>query len=403
MPTFICKIGTSDGRVIEREFDSGSRELLHEHLQEQGFYVFHIRRHYFQGIWSAGGGHAVWNSRRFLSFNQELLVLLKAGLPILQVLDTLLERQETGGMQEVLMAIRQDIKGGNSLSESLAKFPRHFPQLYISSIRAGEKTGDLPVTLERYIGYQKRVETIKARVKNATFYPMLLTGAVVLVVLFLMLYVVPTFSQIYADANVKLPLLTRLLIATANGMVGFFPLFLAGLVVAVLLLRLFLKSEKGAFLFDRMKLRVPFFGPLLSEYALLSFCRTLGTILLSGIPIVQALQMSRGTLNNRLLEREIILATRRIEEGMSLSESFDRAGFFPNIALRMIAVGETGGSLPVMLSDVSEYYESEVERRLDRLTTLVEPVMMASMGLLIGGIVVAMYVPIFQLAGTVGG
>jgi type IV pilus assembly protein PilC len=306
-------------------------------------------------------------------------------------------------MQEVLMAIRQDIKGGNSLSESLAKFPRHFPQLYISSIRAGEKTGDLPVTLERYIGYQKRVETIKARVKNATFYPMLLTGAVVLVVLFLMLYVVPTFSQIYADANVKLPLLTRLLIATANGMVGFFPLFLAGLVVAVLLLRLFLKSEKGAFLFDRMKLRVPFFGPLLSEYALLSFCRTLGTILLSGIPIVQALQMSRGTLNNRLLEREIILATRRIEEGMSLSESFDRAGFFPNIALRMIAVGETGGSLPVMLSDVSEYYESEVERRLDRLTTLVEPVMMASMGLLIGGIVVAMYVPIFQLAGTVGG
>lgn len=402
MPTFICKIGTSDGRVIEREFESGSSELLREHLQEQGFYVFNMRRQYFQGVWSSSGAQTVWSSRRFLSFNQELLVLLKAGLPILQVLDTLLDRQESGGMQEVLMSIREDIRGGNSLSEALSKFPKNFPQLYISSIRAGEKTGDLPVTLERYIGYQKRVETIKARVKNATFYPMLLTGAVVVVVLFLMLYVVPSFSQIYGDANVQLPLMTRVLIATADGMVDFFPFLLAILVGLVILIRVFLKSEKGAFLYDRLKLKIPFFGPLFSEYALLSFCRTLGTVLLSGIPIVQALQMSRGTLNNRMLEGEIIQATRRIEEGMNLSDSFDRAGFFPTIALRMIAVGETGGSLPVMLSDVSEYYESEVERRLDRLTTLVEPVMMASMGLLIGGIVVAMYVPIFQLAGTVG-
>ncbi|TYO98734.1 type IV pilus assembly protein PilC [Geothermobacter ehrlichii] len=402
MPTFICKIGTSDGRVVEREFEAVNSAMLREQLEEQGFYVFQIRRAFLAGLTRGGGRRRGWSSRRFLSFNQEFLVLLKAGLPIIQIFDTLLERQEGGMMQEVLRAIREDVKAGTSLSDALGKFPRFFPHLYVASVRAGERTGDLPITLVRYIEYQKRIEAIKARVRNATFYPMLLTGFVVLVVLFLMLYVVPSFSQIYADAKVELPLMTRILIAVANGMVGALPLLVGGLVLLVVSLRSLLMTERGVFFFDRLKLRIPFFGALLTEYALLSFCRTLATILLSGVPIVKALQMSRGTLNNRVLETAVVQAIRRVEEGMSLSESFDRCGFFPNIALRMVAVGEKGGSLPEMLADVADYYESEVERRLDRLTTMIEPVMMASMGLLIGGIVVAMYFPIFQLAGTVG-
>lgn len=403
MPSFLCKIGTSDGRVVEREFESDSSELLREHLVEQGFFVFEVRRRYLQGVLRKVGAHGGWSSRRFLSFNQELMVLLKAGLPILQVLDTLLDKQESGNMQEVLGAVREDIRGGASLSETLGKFPHFFPHLYVASVKAGERTGDLPVTIGRYIEYQKRLEIMKAKVKNASFYPMLLTGAVILVVFFLMLFVVPRFSQIYADANVQLPLMTRIVIGAANGLTDFFPVFVAVVVGLIVVLRTFFATEKGAFWLDGAKLRLPFFGRMLSEYALLSFCRTLGTTLLSGIPVVQALQMARGTLDNRVLEREIVQATRRVEEGMGLSESFERAGFFPNIALRMIAVGETGGSLPEMLTDVSDYYESEVERRLDRLTTLIEPLMMAGMGLIIGGIVVSMYFPIFQLAGTVSG
>ncbi len=401
MPTFSCKIGTSDGRVVERQFEAANASMLREQLEEQGFYVFGIRRHLLPGLGGRTGGR--WSSRRFLSFNQEFLVLLKAGLPILQIFDTLIERQEPGAMLDVLRSIREDVKGGASLSDALAKYPRFFPYLYVASIRAGERTGDLPVTLSRFIDYQKRIEAIKARVRNATFYPMLLTFAVVAVVLFLMLYVVPSFSQIYADAKVELPFLTRVLIAVANGLVEALPLLVAGLALGVVLLRSALMTERGAFLFDRFKLKTPFFGALLTEYALLNFCRTLGTILLSGVPIVQALQMARGTLNNRVLEAAVVNAVRRVEEGMGLSDSFERCGFFPNIALRMIGVGEKGGSLPEMLADVADYYETEVERRLDRLTTMIEPVMMASMGLLIGGIVVAMYFPIFQLAGTVGG
>jgi type IV pilus assembly protein PilC len=218
---------------------------------------------------------------------------------------------------------------------------------------------------------------------------------------FLLLFVIPSFTQVYADANVQLPFLTRMVIALANGLVAGLPIWVPTFLISLFLLRVYIRTEAGALLVDRIKLQLPFFGPLLNEYALSTFCRTFATTLASGIPIVQAMQMSRGTLNNRILERGLAGAIIRIQEGARISEALEQTGNFPVIALRMIGVGETSGSLVDMLDDVSEYYEDEVERRLDRLTTMVEPLMMMTMGLLIGGIVVAMYIPIFQLAGTV--
>ncbi|PLX83098.1 MAG: type II secretion system F family protein [Desulfuromonas sp.] len=401
MPVFQCKIGTADGRVIEKEYEAASRDLLRENLEEQGFFVFQVKKRPLQFLFSEGGKRGRLTSRRFLSFNQELLVLIRSGLPILQVLDTISDRMESGTMLEVLREIREDIKGGSALSDAFGKFPRQFPHLYVASIRAGESTGDLPVTISRFIEYQKRVEAIKAKVRSASFYPMLLSIAVVGVLLFLMLYVVPSFTQIYADANVQLPLITRMLIATAEGMKSSVIFVVPALFVGLAALRMFLRTERGSMLRDRVKLGLPFFGNLVVDYALLGFCRTFGTTLTSGIPVVQAMRMSRGTLNNLVLESSLSRAVLKVEEGASLSASLEQTGFFPNIALRMVGVGETGGSLADMLADIADYYEQEVERRLDRLTALIEPIMMASMGVLIGGIVVAMYIPIFQLAGTV--
>ena len=400
MSTYRCKIGTSDGRVLEKEFESESREALQESLEEQGFFVFKVRRVTLQWFTKGPGGGSL-SGRRFLSLNQEMLVLIRSGLPILQVLDTLVDRMEAGGLLNALQEIRTDVKGGSSLSGAFGRFPKMFPQLYVASLQAGEQSGDLPVTLARYIEYQKRVEAIKAKVRSATFYPALLAVAVTVVLGFLLLYVIPSFTQVYADANVQLPFLTRMVIALANGLVAGLPVWLPTIVVGLLLLRTYTRTERGALLVDRTKLRLPFFGALLKEYALSTFCRTFATTLASGIPIVQAMQMSRGTLNNRVLERGLAGAVNRIQEGAKISEALEQTGNFPIIALRMIGVGETSGSLVDMLADVSEYYEDEVERRLDRLTTMVEPLMMMTMGLLIGGIVVAMYIPIFQLAGTV--
>ncbi len=400
MPTYRCKIGTADGRVLVKDFEADSRENLQESLEDQGFFVFKIRKPTLQWLSRQSTGGVI-SGQRFLALNQEMLVLLRSGLPILQVLDTLITRMEQGNLLNILQEIRTDVKGGSSLSDAFGRFPRMFPQLYVASLRAGEQSGDLPVTLGRYIAYQKRVEAIKAKVRSATFYPALLAIAVTVVVGFLLLYVIPTFTQVYADANVELPLLTRMVIAFANGLVAGLPIWVPGLLVLIALLVAVARTERGAYRIDQVKLRLPFFGELLNEYALSTFCRTFGTTLASGIPIVQSMQMARGTLNNLVLQQRMTAAIRRIQEGAKISDALDQTGSFPVIALRMIGVGETSGSLIDMLTDVSEYYENEVERRLERLTTIIEPLMMLTMGLLIGGIVVAMYIPIFQLAGTV--
>ncbi|AJF06204.1 type II secretion system F family protein [Geoalkalibacter subterraneus] len=402
MPTFRCKIGLADGRVVEKDFDAPNRQLLRDNLEEQGFYVFSIKKDLlrFFSFSNAGGGRL--SGQRFLSFNQELLVLIRSGLPILQVLDTLMERMESPAVLAVLRQVREDVKGGASLSDAFEKFPNYFPYLYIASIRAGERTGDLPVTLARYLEYQRRMEAIKARIRSASFYPAFLTGVVTVVVLFLMVWVVPRFTSIYADADVELPLMTRIVIGAAEGMVSYLPVVLVVLLLLGVAARIFLCSEKGLLLRDRLLLRLPFFGRLLSDYAISSFCRTFSTTLSGGIPAVEAMRMSRATLNNRDLETRMLDAVRRVEEGVAIAPSFEKAGFFPPVALRMIGVGETTGALAEMLTEVSDYYEMQVGGRLDKLTTLVEPVMMLVMGVLIGGIVLAMYFPIFQLAGTVG-
>ncbi len=403
MPTFKCKIGLADGRVVEKDFDAPNRQLLRDNLEEQDFYVFSIKKDPLRFFSLSGaGGRGRLSGQRFLSFNQELLVLIRSGLPILQVLDTLMERMESPAVLAALRQVREDVKGGSSLSDAFEKFPNYFPYLYIASIRAGERTGDLVVTLARYLDYQRRMEAIKARIRSASFYPAFLTVVVTVVVFFLMLFVVPRFTAIYADADVELPLMTRIVIGVAEGMLAYLPVVLVVLLLLGIAARTFLRSEKGMLLRDRILLRVPFFGRLLSDYAISSFCRTFSTTLSGGIPAVEAMRMSRATLNNRDLEERMLSAVRRVEEGTAIAQSFEKADFFPPVALRMIGVGETTGALAEMLTEVSDYYEMQVGGRLDKLTTLVEPVMMLVMGVLIGGIVLAMYFPIFQLAGTVG-
>lgn len=401
MPSYICKIGTADGRVVEKDFEAASKTLLKSSLEEQGFRVFRVRRRLFQAFLGRGGGLSRFTGRRFLSFNQELVVLLKSGLPILQVLETVAERLESGRLLEIMRDIQEDVRGGAVLSEAFGKFPRYFPPLYIASFRAGERTGDLPLTLGRYIAYQQRAEKLKAKVKSASFYPILLSSFVVVVVLFLMLWVVPTFTQIYIDADVELPLATRIIILAAGILTDGLPVLVPVVIALVFFLRTILTTEKGRLIRDRLKLKVPFFGKLFLDYALSSFCRTLGTTLQSGMPIVQALQMSRGTLNNRMFEDKMLHVIKRVQEGQSLSDALEQTDFFPSLALRMIGVGETSSSLSEMLTDVADYYEDEVERRLDRLSTLIEPLLMLGMGLLVGAIVVAMYIPIFQMGTTV--
>lgn len=403
MALFTCKIGMADGTIQVRELEAVDSVQLRATLEEQGFYVFEIKRPPLQFLYDKGLKRRKVSSSELLTFNQELLVLLKAGLPILQILDTILTRRnDSGRLTALLQQIREDVKGGAALSAALERHGAAFPHLYLASIRAGERTGDLPDTIRRFIAFLKRAEAVRKKIISSLFYPCILIGVAVLAIALLLLYVVPSFSQIYADSGAQLPFLTRVLIGLTASLRVALPFMLVASVVAVYWYRGWSSSDAGRYRVDRWKLQLPLVGELVTRYAVCGFSRTMATLLGSGIPILESLRMSIGTLNNRFLERRMVDVARQIEEGGQLSLALERAHIMPPLALRMLGVGEATGALEEMLGEIADYLEDEVEQRLHLLTTAIEPAIMVLMGCVIGFIIVAMYLPVFKIAGTVG-
>ncbi|MFH1029302.1 MAG: type II secretion system F family protein, partial [Pseudomonadota bacterium] len=369
---------------------------------DQGFFVFEVKKKPFQFLFDKGIKRRKIDNKALLTFNQEMLVLIKSGIPIMQVLDAILDRHDSGKLSEVLQQVREDVKGGAALSAAMEKHGRAFPYLYVASIKAGERTGDLPRTIRRYIQYLKRVGDIRKKVIAALFYPSILVLFAAMAITLLLVYVVPTFSQVYADSGSQLPALTQLLITFTSLLRRF---FIVGLVVIFGLIVVFKKwinTEAGRYAVDRFKLTMPVIGDVFTKYSVASFARTLATVLGSGIPIIESLRMSIGTLNNVYMEKRLFEAVRYVEEGGRLSAALEKINIMPPLALRMLGVGETTGSLEDMLIDISDYLEDELEERLHMLTTAIEPAIMLIMGVVIGVIIVAMYLPIFKIAGTVG-
>ncbi|MDD2540667.1 MAG: type II secretion system F family protein [Desulfuromonadaceae bacterium] len=402
MALYSCKLGASDGKIIFRDIEAADGADLRKNLEDQGFFVFEVKKKLFQFLFDKGLTRRKVDNRALLTFNQEMLVLIKAGMPIMQVLDAIMERHDSGALYEILVQVRDDVKAGAALSVAMGKHGRAFPHLYVASIRAGERTGDLPQTIRRYIEYLKRAGTLRKKIVSSLFYPSILVVVAFLAITLLLVYVVPTFSQVYTDSGSQLPALTRLLIAVTSFLRHY---FIFGIVIIIGLLGVFKSwksSEAGRYAFDRFKLTVPVAGDVFTKYSVAGFTRTLATVLGSGIPIIEALRMSIGTLNNVFMEKRLFEAVRFVEEGGLLSVALERIHFMPPLALRMLGVGETTGALEDMLIDISNYLEDELEERMHLLTTFIEPAIMLIMGVVIGVIIIAMYLPIFKLGGTIG-
>lgn len=405
MPFFTCKLGSPDGAILQRELEAVDEAQLRAGLEAQGYHVFTLQRSGLKlsfNFLKPRGGRI--DNRELLAFNQELVVLLKSGMPIVPVLDAILEhRLKAGGtFAQVLGQVREDVKGGAALSTALERHGKLFPPLYLASVRAGERTGEVPQTIRRYILFLKRSEELRKKLISALIYPSILVVVAVLAIMLLLIYVVPTFSHVYAESGSQLPLLTRLLISFTNTLQSTVVVWLPGMVAAVVALRSWSRSDGGRQRIDRWKLALPVLGDLFFGYSVSVFSRTLATLLGSGIPIVESLRMSLGTLNNRVLEQGMAVAIHQVEEGGRLSVALEQQQLMPPLALRMLGVGEATGAMEEMLSDVAEHLEAQVEERLQLLTTAIEPAVMLIMGLVIGIIIVAMYLPIFKLAGTVG-
>lgn len=404
MPVFYYRIGREDGSVLVKEAEAESEELLRRELEDSGYLVLEIKKRRAAVLGQGLAGHArKQKAEEFLVFNQELIALIRAGLPIVQSLDILMERTQNPGFMEALADVKAEVRGGKALSDSMARHGRYFPELYCNSLRSGERTGSLAEVLDRFIAYQKRMLAVKRKLRSAITYPVFLMGFTSAVLALLLLYVVPVFTEIYSDFKGELPLPTVILMNVTTFIKNYLPLFVLLAVVAFLAMRSWYRTDRGRLAMDGYLLKLPLVGGLIKGYFISTMARTLATILSGGIPMLQALEMVARSVTNRVLASKLAYTQDRVREGSSLAGALEETGMMPAMTIRMIEVGEATGSLEVMLDDISTFYEEEVDVKLNSMLNLMEPVMLVTMGILVGGIVVIMYLPVFELAGTVSG
>lgn len=390
MPTFTYKAVREDGTSISEEFTAASAADVRQALEARGYLVLDVQRK------QAGLGSGGANAKDFLIFNQEFMTLVKAGLPIPQALEILHRRMEKPGYRAALAGILEAIRGGAALSDALAAHPAYFPPLFTATVRAGEQSGSLVDVLKRFIDYQKRAMALKRKMRSALIYPVFLVLMLVAVLAVFFLYIIPNFTQMYSDQG-SLPLLTRVLVSFTQFIAASAPFLLAGLIAGVVALAFWRKTPAGRAVQDRIALTVPLARTVLIQYYMAQLTRTLATVLRGGIPLVQAMDTTAGVIGNRVIAQRLAESRALLTEGVSLADAIARTRMAPDMTVRMIEVGESSGDLPQMLEDVAEFYEQEVENRLTDLTTMIEPVLMLVMGVVIAFIVVALYLPIFEM------
>ena len=391
MPTFTYKAVREDGTSVADELTAATVADVRHTLEARGYLVLDVRTK------KTGLGVGGASQKDFLIFNQEFMTLVKAGLPILQALEILHRRIEKPAYRLALAGIIEAVKGGASLSDAMAAYPAFFPPLFTATVRAGEQSGALVDVLNRFIGYQKRMLAVRRKLVTALAYPIFLVMALIAVLALFFLYIIPNFTQMYSDQSGSLPVLTSLLIGFTKFVSASAPLILLALVGGVAALSFWRRTPSGRTALDAILLRIPLVRTLIIQYVMAQLTRTLATVLRGGIPLVQAMETTAGVIGNRVVARRLTESRDLVTGGVGLADAFQRTRLAPDMTVRMIEVGESSGDLPQMLEDVADFYEQEGENRLTVLTTMIEPVLMLSMGIVIAFIVVALYLPIFEM------
>ncbi|MEK6646649.1 MAG: type II secretion system F family protein [Candidatus Firestonebacteria bacterium] len=341
-------------------------------------------------------------------FSRQFATMINAGLPVLQSLNIIVEQLENPGLKQVIAKIRDDIAGGSTLSDSFAKHPTIFNPLYVYMIKAGESAGILDAILERLSGYLEKADALKRKVKSAMVYPAVVSSIAIAVVFFLLVGVIPTFKDVFSSFGAELPLPTKILLGISEFLTpsksnAIFYLIFIGLVISgFIALSRFRKTKKGGLMWDGLMLKMPVFGMLLRKVAIARFARTLGTLIKSGVPILEALEIVARTAGNMVIEEAVMKARNSIREGENISTPLKASGIFPPMVSQMISVGEETGAIDEMLIKSADFYDDEVDTAVVGLTAMIEPLLMAFMGATIGAIVVAMFMPMFELGSLVG-
>lgn len=399
---FVCRVGTPDGRVLEETFAASDESALMTELGKLGYHVFDVRR---RGL-SRQLGKAAGRRRRkpikpqeFMVWNRELAALLKAGLPLLQAMDLMLERMSNQHFKDVLIDIRDRVKSGQDLSDAFAAHGELFPRLFPSTLKAGEKSGELEQVIRRFIRYMKLVLDARRRVMSALIYPVVLVCLSISMISIMMIYVVPKITVFFENLQVELPLMTRLLIAVSTFAQRNVVLLVALGLALGFGFRAWNRTEAGRTWVDRAKLKLPFIGPVLHRFAITEFCRSLSTLLTGGIPLVPALEIATGAVGNLQVRRAIEPQIQLVREGKPFHEALERSGVFLEMSVDMVKVGEATGSLDEMLTSIADFLDEQIEARMARILTLIEPLMLVFMGIIVAMILVAIYLPLVSALG----
>ncbi len=400
-----CRLGTPDGQIVEEVHLADSEARLRQDLENKGFCVIAMTPRGLLGRLALPVGQSRKHvpSREFLVFNQELATLLKAGMPLVQSLDILRERVAHQTMKAVLDDVYEKVRAGTALSDAFAAHGDLFPGAYVASLLAGEKSGNLDGVLRRYVAYMKVIGSVRRKTLAALVYPAILIALALVVVGIIVLKVVPEFSTFYESFDAELPLATRVIIGFSTFAREHFLLLLGGLGLAGVSLWGWLKRPEQRARFDRLILRVPVLGSTARRFGTSQVARTLSTLLAGGLPLVNAIDIAARSANNQFLARELRTVGARVREGESFASAMLARGVFPDVAVKMVEVGEATGALQEMLTSLADFYDEEIETDLARFVAMVEPVLLIIMGLVIASLLLALYMPLFGLTSVVGG
>jgi type IV pilus assembly protein PilC len=330
-------------------------------------------------------------------FTRQFSTMIDAGLPLVHCLNILAEQSESKNLRAVTRNVARTVEDGSTLAESLRKHPRTFDDLFTNMVEVGETGGILDVVLQRLAVYIEKAAALKRKVKGAMVYPASIIGVAFLVIVFMLTFVIPAFAAMFKDLGADLPLPTQIVIGLSNFVRSYILLIIAAVVGAVFAVRSYYRTENGKSTIDALLLKVPVFGPLIRKVAVARFTRTLGTLVQSGVPILEGLRITASTAGNKVVERAVLQCRASVTEGKTLTEPLKLSGVFPPMVTQMISVGEQTGALDAMLSKIADFYDDEVNTAVNTLTSLLEPIMIVFLGCVVGGLVVAMYLPIFKL------
>jgi type IV pilus assembly protein PilC len=400
MPSYKIKAKNGKGGLVAEIVEADTQRDVIDILHRRGLVVIGIEEQRMKGKKASARGKV--KSEDLVLFARQLSTMVNAGLPLIDGLKTLCEQVERAVFKNVIVGVIGQIEGGSSFADAIAKYPQVFGVFFINMVRAGEASGKLAEILSQVSDYLESINTLKHKIKMAMMYPAIVSIMAGVITILLFLKVIPVFEGIFADFGADLPLPTKVLIAISKWMREYFIVLVVVFVIFIVLFVRFKKTETGREIYDRFTFRMPLFGDLFKKVALSKFCKTLGTLVQSGVPILTALDIVAAVADNKLVEKAVKNAAEKIKEGKSIEEPLRESGIFPAMVTKMISVGEKSGKLDDMLNKVSEYYDEQVSSMVAGLTSIIEPILIAFLGIVVGGIVLSMFLPIFKLTSIVG-